>query len=83
VASAGGQLLGAAFQFLGELVDQKEVPSPPTDLVERMRAGLETCVEKDGEGKPRVTFTLPDAGALEGLAQTLAKLLALGGGAKP
>ena len=79
VASAGGELLGAAFKFLGELVAQQApaVTAPPS-LVANLRAGLESCVEPDPVGKPRLTITLPDTEALEKLAQTLATLLAVG-----
>jgi hypothetical protein len=79
VAAAGGQLLGAAFQFLGELAGKQNAGPPPPTLVENLRAGLNSCVERGADGKPRLTVTLPDHGALEGLAQTLARLLALGG----
>jgi superfamily II DNA/RNA helicase len=78
VAAAGGELLGAAFRFLGELVGQQDAPAPPPALVDHLRAGLHSCVDQDADGKPRLTVTLPDKGALEGLAQTLARLLALG-----
>ncbi len=82
VSAAGGELLGAAFHFLGELVDQQAATPPPAELVESLRAGLSSCVDQDADGKPRLTVTLPNTGALEGLAQALAKLLALGN-AKP
>jgi ERCC4-related helicase len=82
VAAAGGELLGAAFHFLGELVGQQHAGPPPAALVENLRAGLDSCVVQNSEGKPQLTVTLPDRGALEGLAQALAKLLALGNGAK-
>jgi hypothetical protein len=36
-------------------------------------------VDEDAAGKPRLTVTLPDRGALADLAQALAKLLAVGG----
>jgi len=75
VAAAGGELLGAAFKFLGELVPQ-QAPPPPA-LVAQLQAGLGACVEEDGSGRPRLTVTLPDRAALDGLAQTLAKLLAV------
>jgi ERCC4-related helicase len=78
VAAAGGELLGAAFRFLGELVGQQDAPAPPPALVDHLRAGLHSCVDEGADGKPRLTVTLPDRGALEGLAQTLARLLALG-----
>jgi len=76
VASAGGALLGAAFQFLGELVGQAETAPPPENVVTQLRTKLEQCVETDATGRPRLTVTLPDRSALEGLAQTLARLLA-------
>jgi superfamily II DNA or RNA helicase len=79
VAAAGGELLGAAFKFLGELVSQQTATAPPSEtLVANLRAGLGACVEENGDGKPRLTVTLPDRGALESLAQTLARLLAAG-----
>lgn len=79
VAAAGGELLGAAFKFLGELVSQQQAPPPPSELVANLRTGLNACVEENGDGKPRLTLTLPDRSALENLAQTLATLLAAGG----
>lgn len=79
VASAGGELLGAAFKFLGELVAQQAPLAPPPEaLVNNLREGLGACVEADPTGKPRLTITLPDKSALENLAQTLARLLAVG-----
>src|SRR5262245_21397027 len=78
VAAAGGELLGAAFKFLGELVAQQAPAAPPpAALVANLRQGLGACVEDDPTGKPRLTFTLPDRSALENLAQTLARLLAV------
>jgi superfamily II DNA/RNA helicase len=76
VSEAGGALLGAAFQFLGELAGQVEAPPPA--LVESLRAGLTDCIDRDADGRPRLTVTLPDANGLEGLALSLAKLLTLG-----
>jgi superfamily II DNA or RNA helicase len=77
VAAAGGELLGAAFKMLGELIAPAEKTEPPPALVADLRAGLGACVEET-DGKPRLTITLPDKAALDNLAQTLAKLLALG-----
>lgn len=80
VAAAGGELLGAAFKFLGELVSQNGAAAAPSaGLVDDLRAGLGACVEEDPGGKPRFTVTLPDQSALDNLAQTLATLLAAGG----
>jgi hypothetical protein len=60
------------------LAGQQNTTAPPTALVDNLRAGLNSCVDRDADGKPRLTVTLPDQGALEGLAQALARLLALG-----
>jgi hypothetical protein len=79
VAAAGGEMLGAVFNFLGELV-AKDAGQPPAEgLVTRVRASLGECVEEDSSGRPRLTVTLPDRGALDSLAQTLARLLLAGG----
>ncbi len=81
VAAAGGELLGAAFQFLGELVAASSAnggTEPAPELVSGLKSRLEQCVDQDTDGKPRLTITLPDKSALDNLAHTLAKLLAMG-----
>jgi len=79
VAAAGGEMLGAVFSFLGELV-AKDVAQPPADgVVTQVRARLGECIEEDPSGRPRLTVTLPDRSALDALAQTLARLLLAGG----
>jgi ERCC4-related helicase len=80
VAAAGGELLGAVFHFLGELVSEEQAESPPEAVVSQVRNRLTECVDEDPSGKPRLTVTLPDRGALDSLAQTLARLLVAGGG---
>lgn len=80
VAAAGGELLGAAFKLLGELVAPADSSAPP-EIVAGVRAGLAACVDQSlttGDDKPRLTITLPDKAALDNLAATLAKLLSLG-----
>lgn len=79
VAAAGGELLGAAFKLLGELISTGDQTPTPEPLITGVRAGLGACVEDENSGKPRLTITLPDKAALDNLAATLAKLLALGG----
>ena len=73
VAAAGGELLGAAFKLLGELVSQPASSPPPDSLVASLRASLDACI--DGDEKPRLTIQLPDKSALDQLSQTLARLL--------
>jgi superfamily II DNA or RNA helicase len=78
VAAAGGELLGAAFKFLGELVaGQAEKPAEPT-VASDLRNRLAECIEEDPSGRPRLTVTLPDRAALNHLADALAQLLAAG-----
>jgi hypothetical protein len=60
VAAAGGELVGAAFRFLGQLVSEPSAPPPPSQLVNALRAYLSECVEEDAAGTPRLTVTLPD-----------------------
>jgi superfamily II DNA/RNA helicase len=80
VAAAGGELLGAAFTFLGELIADKPSPPPADRLVEDLRVKLSECAEEDEHGRQRLLVTLPDRAALENLASALAKLLSAGDG---
>ena len=79
VAAAGGEMLGAVFNFLGELVAKDGVQTPAEGLVAQVRDRLNECVEEDASGRPRLTVALPDRSALDSLAQTLARLLLAGG----
>ena len=74
VAEAGGQLLGAAFTFLGQLIPATGEPNPAAAAALRER--LSECVETGEDGRPRLTVTLPSADALTALADALARLLA-------
>jgi superfamily II DNA or RNA helicase len=77
VSAAGGELLGAAFKFLGELVaSQAPQPAEPAVALE-LRNRLSECVEEDASGRQRLTVTLPDKAALASLADALAQLLAV------
>ncbi|MEZ6064883.1 MAG: DEAD/DEAH box helicase [Planctomycetaceae bacterium] len=77
VAAAGGQLLGAAFQMLGELVSTDHAPPDPA-VVQQLQHGLAECVDRDDSGRPQLRITLPDEQSLTGLAETLARLLLAG-----
>ena len=76
VAAAGGEMLGAVFNFLGELVAQDDqTTAPPTALVDNLKQRLGDCVTEDQSGRQRLSITLPDRQALDHLAETLAHLL--------
>ena len=78
LAEAGGELLGSAFRFLGELVSAGEATRPPEQLVSDLHRRLAESAEFDKEGRPRLTITLPDRSALKSLADTMARLLVMG-----
>jgi hypothetical protein len=76
VAAAGGELLGAVFHFLGELVAQHEAAtSPPPDTIASLKQRLAECVEEDSQGRQRLSITLPNREMLDNLAATLARIL--------
>ncbi|MBT6275425.1 MAG: DEAD/DEAH box helicase [Chromatiales bacterium] len=77
VAAAGGQLLSAAFQFLGELLPPLPAGGDTTGLANELKARLAECLDTSGDGPPRLTVTLPDATALDALAETVAQLLSV------
>jgi superfamily II DNA or RNA helicase len=78
VAAAGGELLGAVFHFLGELVQGEQQPAPSPTIVQDIRSRLNECVEDDSSGRPRLTLSLPDRSALDRLAETISRLLVAG-----
>lgn len=79
VAAAGGEMLGAVFNFLGELVsDEPNTPAATPEVVTSLRDSLAECVEEDEQGQQRLTVTLPNRESLNNLANTLARLLAAG-----
>jgi superfamily II DNA/RNA helicase len=75
VAEAGGQLLTAAFTFLGEMIPQRVPTNGAAQMASELKARLEECLERDEQGRPRLTVTLPNEAALENLARSVAALL--------
>ena len=76
VARAGGQLVGAAFTFLAEMIPSQEETEASKELTGLFRSRLTNCMEQDEDGRPQLTVTLPDSSALDALAGSLARLLA-------
>ena len=75
VAEAGGQLLTAAFTLLGEMIPQRVPTNGAAQMASELKARLEECLERDEQGRPRLTVTLPNEAALENLARSVASLL--------
>jgi hypothetical protein len=76
VAEAGGQLLAAAFTFLSEMIPQREPGDGATRMARELNERLNDCLERDDQGRPRLTVTLPNDAALANFARSLAALLA-------
>jgi SNF2 family DNA or RNA helicase len=74
VAEAGGQLVAAAFAFLGEMIPQRQPTNGADQKASEFKARLAECLERDEQGRPRLTVTLPNEAALESLARSLAAL---------
>lgn len=75
VASAGGQLLGAAFSFIGEMFSEKEETEKALHLSEAFKERLSECLEKREDGKLKMTITLPDEAVLDNMAKSLAQIV--------
>jgi SNF2 family DNA or RNA helicase len=74
IAKAGGQLLGAAFTFIGEMFPEKEETEQTIQLAETFKARLSECLEKGEDGELKMTITLPDQAILNNLAKSLARM---------
>jgi hypothetical protein len=75
VAAAGGQLLGAAFAFFGEMFSRKEATEETARMVDMLRSRLSECMEKGEDGSLKMTITLPDESVLNNMARSLAQVL--------
>ncbi len=76
LAAAGGQLLSAAFAFMGELLPQAPETPESVRAASEIEQRLAQCIEKDDKGALRLTVALPNTAALQSLARSLASLLA-------
>lgn len=77
VSAAGGQMLTAAFAFLSELLPPAPESPQTEQLAGELKSRLTECLDREGDGPPKLTITLPDDTALDGLAESIARLMAL------
>jgi len=75
VAVAGGQLLGAAFAFIGEIFSQKEETEQAVQMADMFKKRLSECLEKGEDGRLKMTIDLPDESVLSNMAKSLAQIL--------
>ncbi len=78
VAAAGGQLMGAAFAFIGEMFSQNEETEDTAQMADLFRKRLSECMEKGEDGSLKMTITLPDESVLNNMAKSLAQVLGSG-----
>ncbi len=76
IAAAGGQLLGAAFAFMGEIFGRQEETDQTREAAEALKQKLSECLEKDSDGRIKMTISLPDESVIDNLAKSLAQIMA-------
>ncbi len=76
VGLAGGKLMGAAFEFIGQMIPAVPQSAETDKLSKDLLQRFEQCIETDEQGRPQLTVTLPDQSSLESLAQSIAKMMA-------
>ncbi len=75
ISKAGGQLLGAAFSFIGEMFPETEETDRTAHLTEAFKSKLSECVEEGENGEMKMTVTLPGKDVLDNLAKSLARMV--------
>lgn len=78
IETAGGQLLGAAFAFIGEMFSNRNETEQTARLAETFKQRLSEGLEKSDDGKLRMTIAFPDESALDNLAKSLAQMVGMG-----
>lgn len=78
IASAGGQMISAAFAFIGELFPEEEESEQTSRMAQVFKEKLSEGLEKGDDGKLNLTISFPDASALDGLAKSLARMARMG-----
>jgi len=78
VALAGGQLLGAAFAFIGEMFPEAPEGEKTRQIAQTIKTQLADCVDQGEDGEVKMTITLPDRTVLDNLAKSMARVVAAG-----
>jgi superfamily II DNA or RNA helicase len=78
VAAAGGQLVGAAFSFIGEMLSGADETEKIANLTESFRSKLDECMERNEDGSLRMTISMPNETFVQNMARTLARMVAAG-----
>jgi superfamily II DNA or RNA helicase len=78
IAAAGGQLVGAAFAFIGEMLSGKDESDEIAQTAGAFKAKLSDCLEKEEDGSLKMTISIPDETFLDNMAQSLARMVGAG-----
>jgi hypothetical protein len=78
IAAAGGQLVGAAFAFIGEMISGDDEPEEVAQLAGAFKAKLNDCMEKEEDGSLKMTIAIPDENFLDNMARSLAQMVSVG-----
>ncbi len=75
IADAGGQLIGAAFNFLGEFFTREKETEQIAQLTNAFKERLTECMDRDENGKITLKVSFPDESIIDNMARSLAGLL--------
>ena len=78
VAAAGGNLVGAAFAFIGEMFGANDETEEMSQLTGAFKTKLSDCMEKAEDGTLKMTISLPDEAFLDNMARSLAQMVNAG-----
>jgi SNF2 family DNA or RNA helicase len=78
IAAAGGQLVGAAFAFIGEMLSDKDESEEVAQLAGAFKSKLSDCMEKAEDGSLKMSISIPDESFLDSMAQSLARMAGAG-----
>ena len=78
IENAGGQLLGAAVNFIGEMFKGREDSEQTVQLAGAFKNKLSECLDRGEEGNLKLTIALPDEKALDDMAKSLARMVSAG-----
>ena len=74
IQNTGGQLLGAAFAFIGEIFGGTKDSEETLQIAGNLKKGLSESLDRSEDGSLRMTITLPDESALDSIAKSLARM---------
>ena len=75
ISKASGQLIGAAFEFIGAVFDGANESEKTNQLAEVFRQTLSEGIKREENGEMKLTITLPNESVLESMASSLAHVV--------